>query len=102
VITYWIPFYFPLKVAFLLWCMHPTYNGASVIYNNLLKGLVQKHMHHVDKVVSEVDPAKIIDAVKSAVTANPTPVVVATPATPATPTPVTPTIASPIAEESSS
>jgi hypothetical protein len=73
VIVYWIPFYFPLKVAFLLWCMHPAYSGASVIYNNLLKEFIQKHIHHVDKVIAEVDPSKIISSVTNVVTPNSTP-----------------------------
>lgn len=53
--------------------MHPSYNGATVIYNNFLKDLIQKHIHHVDKVIAEVDPAKIIHSVTNAVTPNSTP-----------------------------
>jgi hypothetical protein len=72
-ITYWIPFYYPLKVAFLLWCMHPTFNGSTVIYNNFLKDLIKKYITHVDSALSDVSPSKIFETVKEAVTATPTP-----------------------------
>merc|ERR1712137_1486093 len=32
-----IPFYFLIKVVFLIWCYHPSFNGATVIYDALLK-----------------------------------------------------------------
>ncbi|CAE7449027.1 REEP5 [Symbiodinium microadriaticum] len=32
-----IPFYFLLKAAFLIWCYHPSFNGATVLYDALLK-----------------------------------------------------------------
>lgn len=40
-LVYWIPFYFPLKLVFLLWCMSPQYKvslplGVVVLCANLL------------------------------------------------------------------
>jgi len=32
-----IPFYFPSKVLFLVWCYYPSTKGASVIYNAAIK-----------------------------------------------------------------
>lgn len=72
IITYWIPFYYPLKVTFLIWCMHPTYNGATTIYNNFLKDFVRNHLEKVDAVLSEVNTSKIMETVASAVTPNST------------------------------
>eukprot|EP00622_Pseudochattonella_farcimen_P004935 FR740454.1.p1 GENE.FR740454.1~~FR740454.1.p1 ORF type:complete len:163 (+),score=21.64 FR740454.1:70-558(+) len=37
VLLYWIPFYYAFKVAFLLWCMHPTWRGAEFMYLHFIK-----------------------------------------------------------------
>jgi hypothetical protein len=58
VIKYWIPFYHPLKLTFLLWCMHPSYRGATVIYDKVLKDLVSAHMEKIDAVIN--DPTSIL------------------------------------------
>ncbi|CAE7757053.1 REEP5, partial [Symbiodinium microadriaticum] len=52
IITYWIPFYYPLKLTFLIWCMHPSYCGATVIYNKVLKDLVDTHMDKIDDIIN--------------------------------------------------
>mmetsp|Transcript_12562 Transcript_12562/g.18976 ORF Transcript_12562/g.18976 Transcript_12562/m.18976 type:complete len:152 (+) Transcript_12562:50-505(+) len=44
VITYWVPFYYPLKVTFLVWCMHPTYKGATVVHSYFLQDFVSKFL----------------------------------------------------------
>uniref|UniRef100_A0A7S2W428 Receptor expression-enhancing protein n=1 Tax=Rhizochromulina marina TaxID=1034831 RepID=A0A7S2W428_9STRA len=31
-VLYWIPFYYAFKVAFLIWCMHPSWRGAAFVY----------------------------------------------------------------------
>jgi receptor expression-enhancing protein 5/6 len=62
VIVYWIPFYYPLKLAFLVWCMSPQYAGASVIYNTFLKEFVSKHIHHIDATLSEVNVTQVLKA----------------------------------------
>jgi hypothetical protein len=101
-ITYWIPFYFPLKVTFLLWCMHPTFNGATMIYNNFLKDLIKKHITKVDAALSDVSPSKILETVKGVVTptvvssTNASTVASSAPVTDgAIATPITPTSSSP-------
>ena len=35
VVIYWIPFFYPLKVSFLLWMMLPQTKGANVVFNML-------------------------------------------------------------------
>ena len=39
-LTRWIPFYQVLKLAFLVWCYHPSTCGASKVYNNVIKVFV--------------------------------------------------------------
>mmetsp|Transcript_18794 Transcript_18794/g.24803 ORF Transcript_18794/g.24803 Transcript_18794/m.24803 type:complete len:164 (+) Transcript_18794:157-648(+) len=36
----WIPFYYIFKVAFLIWCFHPSSEGANYIFNHFLKHLI--------------------------------------------------------------
>ena len=31
-----IPFYYFLKVGFLVWCMHPSTNGATIVYDTYI------------------------------------------------------------------
>ena len=40
----WIPFYFVLKLGFLVWCCHPASKGAVVVYNVAIKPFVKKHI----------------------------------------------------------
>ncbi|CAH0481769.1 unnamed protein product [Peronospora belbahrii] len=44
----WIPFYFFLKIAFLVWSYHPSTKGSKVIYNSLIKPYVAPHMGQID------------------------------------------------------
>mmetsp|Transcript_11776 Transcript_11776/g.17834 ORF Transcript_11776/g.17834 Transcript_11776/m.17834 type:complete len:294 (+) Transcript_11776:55-936(+) len=32
-----IPLYFLIKIAFLVWCYHPSFNGATVLYDIIIK-----------------------------------------------------------------
>jgi receptor expression-enhancing protein 5/6 len=46
-----VPFYYPFKLSFLLWCMLPQFKGANVVYATLIKP-------HVSKIlVDDVDAA---------------------------------------------
>jgi len=44
VLISFIPFYFFIKVAFLVWCYYPTTQGAKVIYHNVIKPYVVPHL----------------------------------------------------------
>ena len=35
-LLYFIPFYYPLKLTLLLWCMSPTLKGSKQIYYNVI------------------------------------------------------------------
>jgi receptor expression-enhancing protein 5/6 len=49
-----IPFYFFLKVVFLLILFLPQYNGAAWIYDAVLKRIFNKYEDHICKISSEV------------------------------------------------
>lgn len=40
VLISFIPFYFVFKVAFLVWCCHPSFKGATLIYDLVFKAHV--------------------------------------------------------------
>ncbi|KAJ2703467.1 ER membrane protein DP1/Yop1 [Coemansia sp. IMI 203386] len=41
-ITYWVPFYFVFKLAFVIWLMLPSTRGAEQLYNKGLKTMVNR------------------------------------------------------------
>ncbi len=51
----WIPFYFLMKVAFLIWCYLPSTLGANVIYKSFLKPQLEKHLNCID---AKLNPPK--------------------------------------------
>ena len=47
-VVYWIPFYYPVKASFLLYCMWPNMSGTKHVYNGI-KGLFQNVNDKVDE-----------------------------------------------------
>jgi receptor expression-enhancing protein 5/6 len=43
-----IPFYFFLKMAFLIWCMHPSTQGATIVYNNYILPFYNEHAAEIE------------------------------------------------------
>lgn len=48
-----IPFYFFIKLAFLVWLFFPSTNGANLIYNYLLVHFWSKYESNIDSVINE-------------------------------------------------
>jgi len=44
----WIPFYYLIKISFLIWCMHPITQGSKKIYDFLIEPLLSKYEEHID------------------------------------------------------
>jgi len=42
VLLNWIPFYYVMKFIFMGYCMHPTYKGATQLYNLVLKKFARR------------------------------------------------------------
>ena len=60
-ILYWIPFYYAIKISFLVWCMTPQYKGAKIVYNTAIKPVFQKHESAIDAALNALDPQAVID-----------------------------------------
>lgn len=52
IIMGWVPFYWLVKCAFLLWCMSPL-DGSSVIYYNVVLPWFKQNQTALDKAVNE-------------------------------------------------
>ncbi len=50
-----IPFYYVMKVAFLIWMFHPSTVGAITVYNNFLLPFVKKYEGHIDEFEKKVE-----------------------------------------------
>ena len=37
VLLFWFPFYYTLKIGFLIWLQHPSSRGAEYLYRNVLR-----------------------------------------------------------------
>jgi len=59
----WVPFYWLIKCAFLLWCMSPL-EGSSVIYHRVIRPYFLKHESAIDDAVRKGAAAvgKVTDA----------------------------------------
>mmetsp|Transcript_25165 Transcript_25165/g.24101 ORF Transcript_25165/g.24101 Transcript_25165/m.24101 type:complete len:179 (-) Transcript_25165:326-862(-) len=56
IILYWIPFFSPLKLAFLVWCWAPQTKGSTVIYKNVVRPLFNMHGNEIDAALNSIDP----------------------------------------------
>ena len=60
-----IPFYFFLKLIFLVWLFHPISNGATVVYNAYILPNMKQYEKHIQAI--EKGAADMADAAKSKV-----------------------------------
>ena len=49
-----IPFYYILKLIFLIWCFMPNTQGALMVYNHIIKKFFIKYENSLDKLVNKV------------------------------------------------
>lgn len=47
-VLYWLPFYYAVKVAFLLYCQLPMFRGAEFLYATFLRPLFLKNQQRID------------------------------------------------------
>ena len=50
-----IPFYFILKIVFLIWLFLPTFRGAKVIYHSIIEKLFNKYRPQIDEVQENIE-----------------------------------------------
>ena len=48
-----IPGYYPLKLLFTLWLMHPKYRGALTIYKNIVGPYFRKNQAQIDALIEQ-------------------------------------------------
>src|SRR4051812_41717462 len=47
-ISFWLPFYYWIKIVFLFWLLSPWTKGASVIYRKFIHPALEKHEKDID------------------------------------------------------
>jgi receptor expression-enhancing protein 5/6 len=47
-LLYFVPFYYPIKLAFLVWLFYPQTKGALTIYDGVLKDLIKPYVDTID------------------------------------------------------
>jgi len=52
-LLFWIPFYYVLKCALLLYCMLPQYAGSQTIYQFCIRPLFLEHQAKIDEALSK-------------------------------------------------
>eukprot|EP00997_Jenningsia_sp_PLL12_P008085 NODE_4805_length_626_cov_56.831889_g4135_i0.p1 GENE.NODE_4805_length_626_cov_56.831889_g4135_i0~~NODE_4805_length_626_cov_56.831889_g4135_i0.p1 ORF type:complete len:173 (+),score=48.09 NODE_4805_length_626_cov_56.831889_g4135_i0:29-547(+) len=57
IILRFIPFYYVLKLAFLIWCFHPSSVGSLSIYNNFILPFFEEHKHKVEEAQKKMQEA---------------------------------------------
>jgi hypothetical protein len=54
----WLPMYYPIKLAFLLWCFLPQTQGAITVFNVLVRPVLNRHAHRIDSTVASAVQGK--------------------------------------------
>ena len=54
IILRFIPFYYVLKLAFLVYCFHPSTTGSLHIYEGLILPFVKEHKHRIDEAQKKI------------------------------------------------
>jgi len=52
---FWIPFYYFVKIAFLVWCFLPQFKGATWLYSNVIGPLLSRYEKAIDKEINQVE-----------------------------------------------
>eukprot|EP00382_Lankesteria_abbotti_P005529 CAMPEP_0113846768 /NCGR_PEP_ID=MMETSP0372-20130328/1492_1 /TAXON_ID=340204 /ORGANISM="Lankesteria abbotti" /LENGTH=198 /DNA_ID=CAMNT_0000815951 /DNA_START=150 /DNA_END=746 /DNA_ORIENTATION=+ /assembly_acc=CAM_ASM_000359 len=55
VLLFWIPFYYVLKISFLLWLALPQFQGAKFVYNKAVQPFLLSHEKKIDGVVERLN-----------------------------------------------
>lgn len=57
IVLYWIPFFYAIKLVFLVWCMHPQSRGAEQVYKRLILPQFEKHKDKIDEALKSTSNA---------------------------------------------
>eukprot|EP01006_Ploeotia_vitrea_P028389 TRINITY_DN61096_c0_g1_i2.p2 TRINITY_DN61096_c0_g1~~TRINITY_DN61096_c0_g1_i2.p2 ORF type:complete len:146 (-),score=59.53 TRINITY_DN61096_c0_g1_i2:523-960(-) len=48
VLLFWVKWYYPLKLLFLIWCFLPFTNGSTTVYNIIVRPFFRRHQERID------------------------------------------------------
>lgn len=51
---YWLPYYHPLKILFLLWCAHPSTQGCATVYVYIIRPLFLPNEANIDRLMERI------------------------------------------------
>jgi len=49
-----IPFYYYIRLVFFIWMMHPTTQGATVVYKTVLSPLLKKNKDKIETLIKDI------------------------------------------------
>ncbi|XP_032237298.1 receptor expression-enhancing protein 1 isoform X2 [Nematostella vectensis] len=49
----WFPFYYEIKIIFMLWLLSPTTKGSSVLYRKFVHPMLSKHEKEIDSYIEQ-------------------------------------------------
>merc|ERR1711988_1805253 len=52
-VLFWVPFYYPIKLAFLFWLFLPNTKGASVLYKKFLQPALKPYVSLIDEAAGD-------------------------------------------------
>jgi len=55
----WLPVYHPTKLIFLLWCFLPQYQGSQLVFDVLVRPMLQRHEQSIEQGVETAQQAGI-------------------------------------------
>jgi receptor expression-enhancing protein 5/6 len=59
---YWVPFYYPIKLAFLIFLFAPQTKGAAKLYDYVIRPFITKHQSDIESGITRVGEAASIAA----------------------------------------
>ena len=54
IIVTFIPFYWEIKIAFILWLIAPQTRGATILYHQYVEPLLNKHETEINETIGKV------------------------------------------------
>uniref|UniRef100_A0A0N5A8Z9 Receptor expression-enhancing protein n=1 Tax=Syphacia muris TaxID=451379 RepID=A0A0N5A8Z9_9BILA len=52
-VSFWLPFYYELKIAFVLWLLSPWTKGASILYRKWVHPTLSRHEEDIDSMLEQ-------------------------------------------------
>lgn len=48
---YWLPYYHPMKIVFLVWCFHPSSAGCTIVYSWVIRPFFLPREEQIDRLI---------------------------------------------------